>query len=319
MTKIIKLFKLTIHNILKYFGLKLVSNAAPIKAKDIGVVSNNKSGSINISCHGEVNARYISYLIYRNTVLVDVPTSKGRGNPVNTYGTEGNHPFVFASRMANNKVGSSAQTCIYGILEKYYSSVNPSSAGELAGVSRGSILYKYPAWGLVMPWESHLPEFQIKKIERVIKMENYNFNRSASIENGWAWVGPADEEKCMIESRRLANILESITVHGYKRHDGRDGDIRAIILVNESNEWVWQSTGAQHRAAVLSAMGYEYVPVRIHKVIRREEVKHWPNVVNGLYSVKDATLVFDNIFEGRFDHVTSEWDDYLKSNRLVKS
>jgi hypothetical protein len=100
---------------------------------------------------------------------------------------------------------------------------------------------------------------------------------------------------------------------GYKRHDGGDGDIRAIILINEQNQWVWLSTGGQHRASVLAALGYDSFPVRVHNVIRREEVKHWPNVVNGLFDIEDALKMFDNMFAGEFSHIANEWYDFVAS------
>ncbi len=315
MNQIIQLFKLTIHKILKYCGLKLVNNSAPVKAEDVGLISKNKSGAIDICCDSSISARYISYLITNNTVLVGVTAENGRGNPINSYGPDGNHPFVFSATIAKDKKESIAKHCIYDILKQYYAKVNPLTAGDLAGVSSNSKLYDYPSWALVMPWDIHLPEYQLNKITRIVRMENSKINRNASINNGWAWTGPAGEIKCDVEAIRLINILNSINKHGYKRQDGRDGDIRAILLVNESNKWIWQSTGGQHRAAVLCAIGYEHIPVRIHRVIRREEVRFWPNVVNGLYSVEDARQVFDNIFQGNFAHVTSRWDDYLKSYR----
>ncbi|NIQ17180.1 MAG: hypothetical protein GTO02_23205, partial [Candidatus Dadabacteria bacterium] len=56
----------------------------------------------------------------------------------------------------------------------------------------------------------------MERVKKFVATENYYFNRNASIENGWAWVGPADKEKCLIESKRLFNLLCSIEKEGYK-------------------------------------------------------------------------------------------------------
>lgn len=310
------LLKKYINNIFGIFGLQItrVNSQAPIKTIDVGFNCHSDDLSFDMVSNKSISPRYLSYLIDGKTILANVSPENGRALPIHSYGVGGNHPFLIATKIAQNYFNSSRYECMYNILNNYYSFVSPHSAGELAGVSRRSKLFKYPSWGLVMPWDIYSPEEQMIRVKKFVLTENYFFDRGTSIANGWAWVGPADEKKCQIETRRLYNLLKSISKDGYKRHDGFDGDIRAILLINDDDEWVWQSTGGQHRAAVLSGIGYESIPIRIHHIIRRQDFAYWPNVVNKIYDSNDAITVFDNIFHGHYDHITAGWNNYLETH-----
>ena len=166
-----------------------------------------------------------------------------------------------------------------------------------------------------MPWYPETIDEWRGRVANAEHANNCSNQSNLTIEDGWAWTGPVSEDKRQLEVHRLSALLRSVVAQGYQRSDGQDGDIKAVLLVNEREEWVWQAMDAQHRAAVVSALGLETVPVRVSRVIRREEAKFWPNVVRGLYSVDEALLIFDNIFYGRYSHVTGKWDDWLTSNR----
>jgi len=64
-------------------------------------------------------------------------------------------------------------------------------------------------------------------------------------------------------------------------------------------EWRAFGVGGDHRRAVLAALGWSHAPIQFtDMVLRREDVKSWPNVQNGLFSSAQALRVFDRIFEG---------------------
>jgi len=263
----------------------------------------------------ELSPITINYLLSKNGTVMFVDINKGRGLPINSYGSKGNHPFSFAASIAKNLSNEKQYNKIFEILSVYYKYVAPLNAGIIAGVSKKSVLHNYPAWAIVMPWDTKNMEEWKEHIVKSVIMENSREKSKAGIEKGWTWIGPVDNVKLSIEAKRLTNLLQSIQKDGYMRNDENDGDIVANLLVNEQNEWVWQSIGAQHRASVLSALDLKNIPIRVHKVIRRQDVEFWPNVLNKMFTVNEALNVFDMIFNASFSHITSNWDNYISEQK----
>lgn len=292
-TKMIKFLK----RVFKFFGIQVqkIEKTAPYHLENQSLIS----------------PILINYVPNKNGVVISADIQKGRGLPIYSYGNEGGHPFSVAARMAKNLSPEKQYAKILEVLSIYYTSVLPKSAGELALTSNMSVLHTFPVWSIVMPWENkNIAEWK-KMVEDSVIFENSVENSVAGIEKGWAWIGPVHDDKLHIEAKRLTRVLQSVQSHGYKRHDEDDGDITAHILVDEQNEWVWQSIAAQHRASVLSALGWEKVPLRVTKVIRRQDAEFWPNVLNSTYTKSEALAVFDMVFNGSFSHITTRWDEYL--------
>ena len=103
------------------------------------------------------------------------------------------------------------------------------------------------------------------------------------------------DEKCYVESMRIYELLKSISDKGYVRKNSLDGDIRAHLLYDTDSQWCWQAVGGQHRACAQASFKCKSVMVKIQMMIRRSESKHWPNVVNGLYTEDEALDIFDKI------------------------
>lgn len=76
--------------------------------------------------------------------------------------------------------------------------------------------------------------------------------------------------------------------------------------------------GGQHRAASLSALGHETIPVRLTSpssasIIRRDDVDFWPYVRTGLFSRETALEVFDRIFSGIPSSQVGQGDEEVPS------
>lgn len=254
----------------------------------------------------------LNYVPNSNGILLNVNMEDGRGLPIYSYGANGNHPFAYAVRITKNLKFELQYESIYTALSIFYKLILPKNAAELVLVSAESRLNNFPVWAIVMPWDNTDIEEWKKNVENSVIFENLVAKSMINIQKGWAWVGPVHKDKLRIEAQRLFRVLQSIQMHGYNRNDGPDGDIVANILVNERNEWVWQSITGQHRVSVLSGLGYKTIPIRVMKIIRQEDVDFWPNVLNGLYTRTEALYVFNMVFNGNFSHVTKNWDDYLK-------
>ena len=268
----------------------------------------------------EVNlsdAHHLSYCQGNNGIVTRVSIDKGRGLPIFSFSGLSLHPFVIAARAALT-VDDDPLLTVKFVLRNYYELVNPSCPNSILGLkSEHSELKDLPGWAVVMPWDKENALEWKEKIISSVLSENTRYGKRVGVEYGWAWTGPSSEIKVEIESTRLLSVLYSIQKNGYKRNNGPDGDIVVNVLAKSADDWVWQSIAAQHRAAVMAALTYDSVPVRIMKVIRRDDVLSWPNVKRGLYSESEALKIFDDIYSANYKHVTSEWEKFVLANGLT--
>lgn len=264
--------------------------------------------------HREENffdAHHISYCLGKNGIVTTVDMNKGRGLPLFSFAHPSVHPFVTAAKAVLTKCEDPVNT-VKTILKNYYDLVTPSCPNAILGLNSGrSELKDFPAWAVLMPWDKENAIEWKEKIKSSVYSENNRYGKRLGVEDGWAWAGPSSVIKVEIESTRLLSVLYSIQKNGYNRNNKPDGDIMVNVLAKSAHDWVWQTVGAQHRAAAMAALGYGTVPVRIMRVIRRGDVLSWPNVVRGLYSKSEALKIFDDIYFANYMHVTSDWDKWL--------
>jgi len=279
----------------------------------------NPDNFLIVSSPQSEDIRYLSYLMPDQTVVVKLKLSQGRGLPAFKWGESSNHPFVLATQKSVKNSSSEGESKheINQVLTSYYKTVCPPNLSCFLEGDCSDHLRKYPAWAILMPWESLDIKQWVAHIEKTVVTENSYFGTAATIEVGWAWLGPVDSVKCGIETDRLYRVLSSITKSGYKRSNSRDGDIIADILIDEEGHWVWQSITGQHRVAVLSGLEYDECFVRIRSLVRKEDVEVWPNVRNGFYTKNEALEIFGSVFNGKFPSLAQNWESYIKTIRVT--
>lgn len=96
---------------------------------------------------------------------------------------------------------------------------------------------------------------------------------------------------------RLWNLIVSIKTRGYQRDSGPDGDITCEALVSLEGSIRFHLIGGTHRAAVLVAMGYERIPVRVLRFVCVDLAKEWPKVQSGVFSLGGALERFEKFFK----------------------
>ena len=247
------------------------------------------------------------------TVLIDAPVKWGYALAAFPLNAEGCHPFIYAIRKAK----SSSQPCdtIRAVLRCYYESVQPSNAAQWLGLDPESApqLQAQPPWARIFPWRSSSISARRRGIESAARFDNRQAGANLSIRDGWKAFGPVSEAVLNIETQRLLRLYESIKHHGLLRNNEFGGDIRGIALVNGDN-WRWMQGGCgAHRAPVLSAMGFETIPVRIYRVVFRKHVDLWPQVVSGVYSRENALRVFDRVFQHHVPPIADPWQRMTSS------
>lgn len=194
-----------------------------------------------------------------------------------------------------------------GVLRAYYEAVQADNAAQWLDVSPRSALAAEPPWAAVLPWRARTVASYRQVHEEAALLENRSVGWDVGISEGWLGCGPVSDTKIRIEAERILYVLRRIKEDGYRRSDEPDGDVRVTALVDEDHAWRWLVTAGTHRAAVLVALGYTAIPVRVNLVISRIDAPFWKHVVEGLFSLDEALAVFDRIFHGRPNRAARGW------------
>ncbi len=264
--------------------------------------------------HRPVDARHLdtsplalSYRYPGRTLLLDAPSDWGIG--LFSLPMAGASPLPAALREARRHPGRE-RSLIREALEQYYADWQPDSAAAFFGLSQTEApqLACLPSWSAAWPWEPLDLEAKQAQRRRTEGRESaYVLGHRLDVEvDGWKFCGPVSPRKLEVEVERLARLLDTIGRAGFKRHDSSDGDIQALMLVDDEGVWRWQVLAGQHRYAVISGLSANNVTIRVGQIIRRQEVTHWPWVVAGLFSLSAALKVFDACFAPVLSEVRDE-------------
>lgn len=243
-------------------------------------------------------------------VIINVPLEKGLRKifPVKAE----YDPFYCALSLCLNDGNNRDK--LREVLSAYYNMVQPKNALEWLGLEYEDA----PALVNAMPWAAPPPwtDLTIKEVDRNVNNDmlhdSGHGDKKLSVEQGWAHCGPVSEDKIRLEVNRLYVALDSIQRLGYDRNYGPGGDIGAKFIFNEDGEWRWMISPGNHRIAIVSALGYEEIPVMAKSVVFRRDVDIWPNVLSGLYTRSGALKYFDNLFYGKISAIMEPWADYVR-------
>jgi len=117
--------------------------------------------------------------------------------------------------------------------------------------------------------------------------------------------GPKSDNHLASQAHRLNRILKSVQKYGYllRQSDlpwyllliddcgGASDDFRAVVM------------HGNHRVAVLAHLGWTSIPMAPPDTLLRNEVRlsdaaNWPGVLDGSFSINDASAVFMSFFRG---------------------
>ena len=263
-----KSIKGKLNNLFKKFGYSVKSILPPI---DVRFTNNDP--------------RQILYYSPR-TILINAPTKWGR---IRFFQLSAEfNPFVYAVCSSLNS--KEKFSTIKSILKKYYKCVQPDNIYEWYGLNNEDApkLSGVPIWAIPEPWKPVTIEKKTRSMQSVALNENKKNGKTLSIFHGDKCFGPVSEEKLCLEAERLKIVMSSIHRKGFQRYDGPDGDIEAQIFMLEDGQWRWMVTRGLHRAAVLAALDWQCIPVRVLSIIYRRDADIWPNVLSGLYTAAGA-------------------------------
>ena len=145
-----------------------------------------------------------------------------------------------------------------------------------------------------MPWEKTDINFKlnnyesIQRVKREQKAFEYNF-KNRTVKDNYIY------SKEMAESQVLQSVklFESIKRFGLLPKS----DSPSFHILVRGNKWKWYMSQGNHRAYIIYILKYKFISGIVDSVILKERSHLWPNVLNGLYSVEEAEIVFDYLFD----------------------
>ena len=250
------------------------------------------------------------YLANSNSMILNLDVNKGGEFLYSDYKNNSISPYYQAARkvrIIDGIDGQSLKNEISKIFNKYAELVNITDANELIDLEGINNKHQKSEsiWKWALPWESvDIDKRAIKRIEN-IRYENKRYGLNSDLSLIQCGVG---HKKIEVETERLLNVALSIIKKGYIT------DVDDMITVNvytNDADYVWRVIGGMHRAAILAALGREFIPVKVNTIIRRSDVSGWPGVVSGIYSKDSALKLFDNIFNAQSPSAFKAWQKWL--------
>lgn len=262
---------------------------------------------IQIRNSGLINLRNESVhpleAIYRTgtstvSLLMNIPVSKCRTQLWNTL-EKSKNPFVITIEEYNDSKAKEYNTSAIKSYYKYYA---PQNAAEVLKLNTNEVLQQISAYGYILPWDNRSVADMIKIRERDARGENRKEGKELGLSAGHTDFGPVDDEKGEIEFKRLVKVFANLQKQGYiEKPYLNDGAIKGYFLIGENEDWCFIVKSGKHRAYALSALGYTSIPVMVDTslgVLKRiSELRFYPQVKQGVFSEKEAALLFNRILD----------------------
>ncbi|WP_143962366.1 ParB N-terminal domain-containing protein [Litoribacter populi] len=168
---------------------------------------------------------------------------------------------------------------------------------------------------LAPPWEQgfkkkiHLSEARMKRND-FLKAQS-ELSELGEIK-GQLKKGPVTKSFGKVTFQRFTGLYDSIKENGFEP-EKMGGHITGKLYVRDGSDYRVAVSGGKHRMTVLQALGFTNVPIQLSTiVVKREDVKYWPNVRNGNYTEEEALAYFDRIFENEHPLQWEPMDSWKK-------
>lgn len=224
------------------------------------------------------------------------------------------HPFVKAAELARQQPSEGlSKARIENVLTEYYEKVRPASASEVLDLTYDHLpglrdcppsSDDHPIDPSFLPWGRSPAEVKEGQ-RRCAKYEGIQNGRIADVSDGVTGFGPVSPAKLSLEVSRLSRLIASVKSRGFVAFDPRNP--LQVSAFRREGEYRWVIASGQHRFATAVAFGVEAMPAMVTDVVRREDARYWPQVVNGHFTEAGALSVFDRIFDGIPSSICNDW------------
>lgn len=189
----------------------------------------------------------------RNNLLLNIQTNKILSENGFYYGDKYWNPYVESVK----DIISGTKSYKDSYLRKLYHKYQPQNAAEYYFLKSDRLKsFNWPAF--LPPWEYMTSNEYAKWLIDCNKNENSTLSYKSKNIKGVSLCGPVSEMKGEIEFKRYFNLLNSINKKGYNTNLNSAISLTAIEWENETYFFVRHG---RHRIAVLSALGYQNIPV----------------------------------------------------------
>ena len=288
-------FKKILNNFLASFNLKIIR------------LDKEKIIDLTKSDYNLLSVQYFSGLKQN---VINIEMDKGRTDRWFDMTNKSIDPAIFAIRTALKKdlKGEELYKNILLTLKEHKSLTGYVDLAKYLDIDidDNQNLKKYPWWAHVYPWESCTFVDKLKYYPQMVKKNRLNNGMKILSNNSEEIMKDDFENSLPSHARQYAEITEQIRNNGFI-YSKDYTSVSAEIFVDK-DAFCWKvGLEGNHRIAAAAALGLERIPVNITKVIRLDELKHWPNVKLGYFSEKQAIKIFYNIFNANPSQIHQKW------------
>jgi hypothetical protein len=226
--------------------------------------------------------RYLTRPWYQFSVSIDKITNIFACS----YDDNGWHPILETLREYDmNKDIKLENTSLY----KYHDNFKPSKTRDLLTIK---IDCELPLF--IYPWGS---------------FSNGSLNTNKNPRKS-RFCGPSDLDFISKEFDSIIELYNRVKTMGYQPEAFPNSYIGGTFLKKKDGDFRFVVMQGNHRAAVLSFLGYEKVAVRLSKqalfYVNEKDLLKWPAVKNNLCTAEDAQKIFNSFFDENGHHIKSK-------------
>lgn len=267
-----------------------------------------RPGSFHAAAAGADPVTYEYDPARRGHAMFEVSLADVRGLDPICFALNGNaHPFIAAFNAAR-EVGANARSKAVGeVLRSYYDKVQPKSALDVVDLKKSEapgLAGEEPAF-YKMPWAAKSDEEIRVRRRRTALVEGMQNGVFANVAHGLTNFGPVTERKIALEASRIALLYESFAKNGFVPI--QRGNPLQVGALRNGEDYRWTIYHGQHRFALAAAAAIKTVPAQIVLLVRRDDARFWPGVIDGTYTQAGALEYFDRIYEGRPARIAQPW------------
>jgi hypothetical protein len=183
-------------------------------------------------------------------------------------------------------------------LHEEYQNCKDKSVFDINNFLSSSKIKSRPSWLMIYPWEN----ININTLRKNYLNSFFN-NRSA---NGMSFTNKKLE---YIEDRmtsydaakshvlQFRKLINNIKRHGYVENHY---DYPTAVILIKDDKWKWMmSSSGNHRAHIKKELNFNYINCKIIGIVNLSKIKSFKNVTNQIFNEEEATVLFENVFEGK--------------------
>ena len=205
------------------------------------------------------------------------------------------HPFVYALKKYHVTDDISK---VIDALKEYSNSTRIKSVHDFLGVNLKSLSVSSNSEDVFFPWIKYNKDNLMNgNLNENLVYGYYSYESFAT--------PPLSDKKIDVETKRLVGVYRLIKEKGYDAKKSIEVD-----LLIRDGEYRWVIIHGHHRAAALEVIGTsDKIVVKIRNIIRMSEVKYWPEVKSGVFTIEEAVKVFCSVFDAVPPDSHNKWKD----------